>query len=397
MRALTGRLTERRRWILTGAITLALLSALVVFGVSYAFGALEGGYELVGRFDAAGQGLVAGNDGSDVQIRGVDVGRVADIELVDNDAIITVKMKDGQRVPRQVRAVIRPKTLFGEKFIDLEMEPEAERDGPFMEEGDEFEETLGGFELERVLSDAYPILEAIDPAELGIVLGELADAGSGIGPNINRSIVNFGTLSRLQVENDAETRQFLSDLALLSDELADRADDLVAGARDLNVALPPLNERSDELAVLLQQTARLSGDVADVLENNRSFLRKNVTEGGKSLQVLFDERGQIRPLVTGVRQYVQTLAEVIRLPLGDGTRLAAVKGITGGDVAAILVGQAAGQAALGLPAAPLPLPDLPVDVPPLPAVPDLPVPTTPEVVSNESSDIGDLLGELFGR
>jgi ABC-type transporter Mla subunit MlaD len=251
-----------------------------------------------------------------------------------------------------------------------------------------------------VLAEAYPILEAIEPAELGIVLGELADAGNGIGPNINRSIVNFATLSELQDENDAETRQFLSDLALLSDELADRADDLVAGARDLNVALPPLNARSDELQVLLQQAARLSSGAADLLENNRSFLRKNVTEGGKALQVLTEERGQIQPLVTGVRQYVQTLAEVIRLPLGDGTRLAAVKGITGGDVAAILVGQAAGQAALGLPPLPLPLPDvpdLPVDVPSLPEVPNVPAPTAPQVVSNESSDIGNLLGELFGR
>ena len=66
----------------------------------------------------------------------------------------------------------------------------------------------------------------------------------------------------------------------------------------------------------------------------------------------------------------------------------------------LAVGLSAGQAALGLPAAPLPdLPDLPLDLPPLPTpeVPDLSVPTAPQVVSNESSDIGDLLGELFGR
>ncbi|MGH2685473.1 MAG: MCE family protein, partial [Actinomycetota bacterium] len=314
------RLTERRRWILTGVITLSLLAALVVLGVSIAFGALDGGYQLVGRFDAAGQGLVAGNDGSDVQIRGVDVGHVADIELVDGAAVVTVTMDEGQRVPRDTLAVIRPKTLFGEKFVDLELEPEAERDGPFLQPGDEFTDTLGGFELERVLADAYPILEAIDPADLGVVLGELADAGRGLGPVINRSIVNFATLTRLQVEHDDDIRQFLRDLALLSDELGDRADDLVAGAEDLNVALPPLNERADELNVLLREAARLSGGVADVLENNRGFLRKNVTEGGKALQVLSDERANIQPLVTGLRQYVQTLAEVIGLPLGDGTK-----------------------------------------------------------------------------
>lgn len=399
MRWLTGRLEERTRWIMTGAVTLTLLSGLVVMGVSIAFGALDGGYELVGRFDAAGQGLIGGNDGSDVQIRGVKVGRVERIKLVDADAIITIRMNDDQRVPRETVAVIRPKTLFGEKFVDLEMEPEAERDGPFMEPGEEFAETLGGFELERVLSDLYPILEAIDPADLGVVLGELADAGRGLGPVINRSIENYAVLSRLQVEHDADTRQFLQDLALLSDELANRADDLVAGARDLNVALPPLNERSGELNVLLRQTARLSGDLAGLLEENRSFLSKNITEGGKALQILHDERARIGPVVTGIRQYVQTLAEVIRLPLGDGTRLAAVKGLTGGDLAAVIAGHAAGQAALGLPPGGSAPPPLALDLPELPEVPPVPVPApvpSPDRVSGESSDIAALLGELFG-
>jgi hypothetical protein len=86
------------------------------------------------------------------------------------------------------------------------------------------------------------------------------------------------------------------------------------------------------------------------------------------------------------------------LPLGDGTKLAAVKGITGGDVAAIIAGQAAGNAALGLPlpSGLLDLPELP-DLP-TPSLPSLPtVPGVPDQASNESNDIGGLLGSLFGR
>jgi phospholipid/cholesterol/gamma-HCH transport system substrate-binding protein len=106
---------------------------------------------------------------------------------------------------------------------------------------------------------------------------------------------------------------------------------VVGAAQDLNVALPPLNARSDELTTVLDQLSRLSGDLADVLDNNRGFLTKSVTEGGKTIQILADQRNDIVPLVMGLRQYVQTLTEVIRIPAGDGTNLAAVKGILAGD------------------------------------------------------------------
>src|SRR5207302_93783 len=83
----------------------------------------------------------------------------------------------------------------------------------------------------------------------------------------------------------------------------------------------------------LDQAARLSSDLADVLEANRPFLQKNVTEGGKTLQVLFEERGKIPSLVRGLREFFQVLGEVadrIPDPSSPGTTLAAVKYVAGG-------------------------------------------------------------------
>jgi ABC-type transporter Mla subunit MlaD len=105
----------------------------------------------------------------------------------------------------------------------------------------------------------------------------------------------------------------------------------VAGARDLNQALPVLNQRGDELTVFLDQATRLSRDVADILEANQPFLEKVVTEGGKTLQVLDDNKAQIAPLIVGLRQFVEILAEAGRIPRGDGTTMAAIKLVFGED------------------------------------------------------------------
>lgn len=332
--------TERNRYIVTGAIGLILLIAAVSIGIKASFGAFDGGYELQGSFAAAGQGLAKG---SDVKIRGVNIGEVKSIELVENRALIKMRISDGQEIPVSSQAVIRPKTLFGEKFVDI-LPGDAESTGPFLGDGGTIDDTLGGFELERVLSDTYPVLLAVDPAELAVVLDELANAADGLGDVGNRLIVNSDALAQLQVSNDAELRSFLGDIALLAEELDAISPTLLDGARILNETLPKINARSADLNSALIQASRLSSDVADLLENNTDFTRNALTNGSKPLQILFDGRGQLQPLLLGLEQYGSTLAQAIRIEVGDGTMMAAIKNLVHAPVALPLGGAAATEA-----------------------------------------------------
>ena len=316
-------LSERTIRVMTGLITVTFLCAGVIFGVKAATGSLDAVYHVTGTFSAAGQGLIRD---SDVKVHGVNVGRVTKVRLRGGRAVVTLEIHRGDKIPTDAKATIRPKTLFGEKFVDIELGDD-ETTGPYLSEGEEITETLGGFELEQVLAEAYPILEAIDPMELAVVLDELATAGHGLGESINRQIVNGSILAELQASNDAEFRQFLNDFALLSEELDVLAPDLLGAAQDLNAALPSLNEREDQLNAALVQLARLSNDVADVFENNEEFTTNAFTGGSESLQILYDRRSQIQPLLLGIQRYTQTIAEAIRVEVGDGTMMATVKNL----------------------------------------------------------------------
>jgi len=345
-------LDPRRQHILTGAIAIVLAIAAVTVGVKGAFGAFRGGYELVGRFDAAGQGLLAG---SDVKVRGVNIGEVKSIHLEDGAARITLLIHDGEEVPDGATATIRPKTLFGEKFVDIDPDT-AKPNAPALEDGQEIEHTQGGFELERVLADTYPLLKAIDPQELYTVIDQLAAGADGLGDEVNRTLVNGSELSKVFADNAANTEQFLHDLALVSDELSGQATTILDIADAANVALPTLNDNEDDLVALLQQTSRLSSDVADLLENNVPFVDASMVQGSRTLQLLYDKRTQVIPLVVGLRQYVETLASVVRIPVGDGTLMAAVKGLLGTQACEVVecVGADASASAAAPTAAPAP-------------------------------------------
>ena len=386
-----NRLNPRRQHVLTGSIAVVLLAASVTVGIKGAFGAFAGGYQLTGSFDAAGQGLLPG---SDVKIRGVNIGEVRSIRLKDSDALVTLRIHDGEQIPTDASATIRPKTLFGEKFVDID--PGAhEEDGPYLGDGGEITNTLGGFELETVLGEVYPLLKAIQPEELMTVLGELADGGRDMGETINRSIVNGDKLTTLFADNADLTRQFLGDMAALSGQLAASADDLVGVADAGNVALPTLNDHEDDVVDLLQQTGRLSNDVADLLEHNKPFVQASLGDGSRGVQLLYDRRDQVMPLVTGLRQYLQSLAVSIRIDVGDGTLMAAVKGVLGGQLCGVVI-SCPDRTPL-VPSTPG-LPPLPLEPPSVPQLPlglgDLGVGGLGLGGSTATKDGGGLLGLL---
>lgn len=386
------RLTTRNRYIISGLIALVLLAGGVFIGVKWSFGEFDDVYVLKASFSSAGQGL---EKGSDIKIRGVNIGKVRSVALVDGRALVTMEINRSTRIPTTATATVRAKTLFGEKFIDV-APGDGEGKGPYystkgelLDKCDKSQQpehscAIGGFELEQVLGDAYPLLKKIDPGELFTVIDTLAQGGRGLGPAINRQIVNGQKVLDVMASHDADTRQFLTDLATLSDQLGVRAEDLVSAANDLNIALPTLNDRADELTTLLQQTARLSNDVADLLVNNKAFIDKSFAGGQQVLDTIYDRRNDLVPLVFGLREYLQTLTESIRIPVGDGTLMAAVKSLSASDTCQVFVGACAPAAASNSP------PPTPT-VPTVPTVPGVTIPTLPATPQAAPSDLTQLL------
>lgn len=350
------KLTPRLRNIISGLCALVLLASATTIGIKFSFGYFDPGYELIAQFDTAGQGLIAD---SDVKMRGLNVGHVQSIDLVDGGARIVLFIEDGVEVPTSTVAVIRPKTLFGEKFVDLvpgALEGSTSS-GDLYAAGDTIDRcsatdldtamggrtdeatgcTVGAVELERVLDDLYPILQAVDPEDLTTILDELATGADGAGEIVNRTLINSASLLDVQAANNDNTAAFLEDLADLTDELAARAPDLISGAQDLNVALPVLTRNADQFAALLVQLERLSGDAADLLEGNTAFIDAVYTDGQASLDTLFAHRAEIMPLVIGIGSYLDILGSLGHIPVGDGTFMAAVKGITGGQICVVQV------------------------------------------------------------
>jgi len=100
-------------------------------------------------------------------------------------------------IPADVTARLLPKTLFGEKFVSL-VPPENATDAgkARIAAGDVIPEdrSQSAREVEQVLNDLLPLLQAVKPQQLATTLGALSQSLSGRGAELGRTLVQLNSL-----------------------------------------------------------------------------------------------------------------------------------------------------------------------------------------------------------
>ena len=199
---------------------------------------------------------------ADVKIRGVIVGEVLDFEPSGDGADITLGLYQDRttEIPDNVTASILPKTLFGEKFVSLVVP--GEPSGTAIEAGTVIERTQLSIEVEEVLSDLYPLLRAVQPADLNMTLNAVATALEGRGDQLGEGIE---TLDAYLTKLNPELPGLIQDLRLtseVSDTYSDVLPEVATILRNTITTTSTLEDREDKLKALFNDVSRFA-DVAE--------------------------------------------------------------------------------------------------------------------------------------
>jgi phospholipid/cholesterol/gamma-HCH transport system substrate-binding protein len=130
---------------------------------------------------------------SDVKIRGLIVGEVRSISSTGHGARIQLALQPGaaKNIPADVSARLLPKTLFGERYVELVLPTNAQQAGRPIRSGDVIpqDRSSSAIELEQVFDDLLPLLQAVQPAKLSATLNALATALDGRGEQLGKNLV----------------------------------------------------------------------------------------------------------------------------------------------------------------------------------------------------------------
>jgi virulence factor Mce-like protein len=247
---------------------------------------------------------------ADVKVRGIFVGRVAEQSTDGERATLKLRiLKDKvEFVPRNVKARILPKTLFGEKFVDLVI-PAQGAATERLKAGDTVphDTSQEAVEVERVLGDLFPLLRAVQPEQLNEALTAIADGLRGRGNQIGEGLENLDRYLTAINPKLPTIQADLSGFADLAESLDDNADEIVRIARNSIVSGGTLVSQEQTLSDFLRGTAGFADTLTAVMRRNGDSLIYLADATRQTLETVYPKRDIIPGSVKGLNNMLNGL------------------------------------------------------------------------------------------
>jgi virulence factor Mce-like protein len=243
---------------------------------------------------------------ADVKVRGLIVGTVREVSSTGDGAKVRLALQPDKvkLIPKDVRARLLPKTLFGEKFVALVLPDDGAVTEPIAE-GDVIPQDRSetAIETEKVLDDLLPLLQTLKPEQLSMTLNAVADAVRGRGKRIGENLVAVDAyFQRLNPEMPG-IQENIRRLAQLSEDYGAAAPDFLATLDNFSAIGRNLVDQQDELGTFLASTTTSVDVLDDVLKENE---KRFVTLARDSLPslLLYERYSPEFPCVAkGLNQY----------------------------------------------------------------------------------------------
>jgi phospholipid/cholesterol/gamma-HCH transport system substrate-binding protein len=206
---------------------------------------------------------------SDVKVRGLIVGEVRGTRATATGAQLDLALDPDKvhLIPGNVQARMLPKTLFGEKYVDLVMPEQrsaAIRSGAVIAQ----DRSTATIEVNQVLDHLLPLLKEVEPAKLSATLNALATALQGRGDQLGRNLEQADSLLK---KINPKLGTLVYDLRALSD-VSDiynaAAPDLLRTLRNLTVTGSTIVEKKAAIEALIPA-------VTDVSDKGIRFAQDN--------------------------------------------------------------------------------------------------------------------------
>lgn len=241
--------------------------------------------------------------GARVMVRGVDVGKIADVEPFPDHVTLTLEIDEDVPVPADATLAIVPITVIADRYIQL-FPPYT--DGERLEDGDHIslDRTSIPAELDDVLTQLQGLLSALEPRE-----------GEDEGP-LRRLIRGLDQATRGNSDVLAGTLEGSADVL---SNLADSDEDITGLIRNLDRLFFALANRSSEIGIINERFALVAESLLGDQEHlegtieNLAFLADETanlfSESGESLGQSF---GRLSTVLRTVLKHQDELSEGIR-------------------------------------------------------------------------------------
>jgi phospholipid/cholesterol/gamma-HCH transport system substrate-binding protein len=253
----------------------------------------------------------------DVKVRGLIVGSIKEITPTQHGAELDLAIDPDKAdlIPDNVTARFIPKTLFGDRYVALQIpESPAQRhltNGAHIEQ----DTSAPAVELSQALDHLLPVLQAVQPQKLSTTLTAISTALDGRGKQLGDTMVQLG---KLVEEINPHVPQLTHDLQALvevSDTYSQAIPDFVSALDDLTVTSRTVYEQRDNLNLLYANLTTASRDLESFLRANSDNIIRLADSSRPTLDVL----AKYAPSYPCFLKQMATLVDAAKPVFGGGT------------------------------------------------------------------------------
>ncbi|MEC3951603.1 MCE family protein [Nocardia sp. CDC153] len=224
---------------------------------------------------------------ADVKVRGVTVGELRSSKYDGKNVTLDLAIDPSKasEIPANVTARLLPKTLFGERYIDL-VWPQSPQ-GHLTEGVTLHQDTTGNaVEVSQLLDHILPLLQAIPPQYLSSTLGALSNALQGQGEELGRTVDRLDDIIT-QVNGEMPTlQQDLKSLADVATTYSDAAPQLVDALDNLRTTNATIVQKRSQIDTLMATLTPSASTTADFLLANRDNIIDVAADSRPALEAL---------------------------------------------------------------------------------------------------------------
>ncbi|MCV7285534.1 MCE family protein [Mycolicibacterium wolinskyi] len=208
---------------------------------------------------------------SNVTYRGVEVGKVTEIEPTRDGAVITMSLQTSPKIPSDVQADVRSVSAVGEQYVDLRPRTDA---GPYLADGSVITAENASIPppVGPMLDQMGALVDSIPSGQLSGLLDESHKALNGAGFDLGSL---FDSSARLAADADGvgdNTRALIDDSQPLLDGQADSVDAIRTWARSLAGITQQVADDDPAVRTILQTGSGTAHEASRLLEQIKPTL-----------------------------------------------------------------------------------------------------------------------------
>lgn len=300
--------TEMKSFSERNPVVMGTIGAVVIAGIVMAalnwqkLPFLNPGHNYSAHFADAG-GLFTG---AGVEVSGLPVGKVSDIELDGGLVLVTFRINGDVHLGDRTIAAIKTKGLLGTKMLDVIPRGDGELTGPIP-----LNRTTSPYQLPDALGDLTSTISGLNTDQLSDSLATMAQTFANTAPDLHDAVIGVARFADTLNKQDEQLRNLLANAAKTTDVLAKRTDQIVQLVRQTNALLIALQAQGDSLDRIWRNISAVSEQLKGFIAENRATLKPALEKLNGVLTIVDDRKAKVQDAVKRLNAYAMSLGESV--------------------------------------------------------------------------------------